>query len=323
MALSEVPAWSVHTLTATVNHSRTIDLSNRVVQPLLMSGVQVYSVALLSTLRFKWMRWCFLRGLRQQENERCLVWLSAQSPRAALHLPAALRPFGFKAGERAGATGREEAIGWWWGLLDGWGHAVGRTGPWKFPFVCFSFLGWEGFGMGGWWRGWGGGGGGCCGCGWVRVWGLGCEPDTAGSLLVSHGQKSSLGQWLAIWAQHSSHHPKKKNNRNSEMWCAGWWHRLTAAYSQLHSIVISTHVIKAKLKKAREDGAAFFLASGSVTSKPAFDNVRFFRSHQFTLYSPDVSTVLAAKVSLWVSIKLVMCQVTMFTLKINVPSAGL
>lgn len=52
--------------------------------------------------------------------------------------------------------------------------------------VCFSsFQGWEGFRVGvgvGVWVGVGGGG-------WVGVWGLGNEPATAGSLLVSHGQK--------------------------------------------------------------------------------------------------------------------------------------
>lgn len=53
------------------------------------------------------------------------------------------------------------------------------------------------------------------GSGWVGVWGLGSQPATAGSLLVSHGQKKAAldSAWLS---EHSTPITTQKN-RNSEM----------------------------------------------------------------------------------------------------------
>jgi len=46
---------------------------------------------------------------------------------------------GREQGPQGGPLG-EEGFGSWWGSLDGWGHALGRTGPGNFrcTFQCFS-----------------------------------------------------------------------------------------------------------------------------------------------------------------------------------------
>lgn len=236
MALSEAPAWNVLTLKTTVNHSRTIDLSNRAVlhtslpaSPALMSSVQVYSAALWSTSGFKWRRWCFQEDFRQEELEgaREVSGLTFSSAPTSCTSPSSCSLSLWiqgRGGSREG--GWEEGFGWWWGSLDGWGHALGRTGPGNFRCMFQLFSGWEGFGVGVgvWVQG---------GSGWFGVWGLGSQPATAGSLLVSHGQKKqswTLPGYLSAALQSS---PKKTGTQKWGL--HGWWHILTATYSQLHS----------------------------------------------------------------------------------------
>lgn len=72
--------------------------------------------------------------------------------------------------------------------------------------------------------------------GWEVVGGLGNEPATAGSLLVSHGQKKAALD--TAWLFERSTPAITQKNRNSEMCVHGWWHRLTEAYSQQSYLLI-------------------------------------------------------------------------------------
>lgn len=96
------------------------------------------------------------------------VWLNFQLSAHKLYFTFQLLSEPLDSREKAGATGRaggrrEEGFGLGDGgrgrLVDGWGHALGRTGLGNFRCMFQFFSGWEGFGVGvGLWIGGCGGG---------------------------------------------------------------------------------------------------------------------------------------------------------------------
>lgn len=248
MALSEGPAWDVHTLKTTVNHSRTIDLSNRVVlhislpaSPTLMAGVQEYSAALLSTSGFKWRRWCFQGDCRKAELEgarEVSAWTFSSAPASctspsSCSLSLWIQGRGGSRGHREGRWGRR-------GLVRGGGHWMRGGTPsggqaLEISVVRFNaFQGREGFG--------------------VWVWVEGClgtwRPASHSRKLASFTrtkQKSSPGHCPAVWVQNASHRPKKQ-----ELRIVVW---LTPGAAQhLYFLIVLT---KAKAS-ARENAFPFF-----------------------------------------------------------------
>lgn len=237
MALSEAPAWNVLTLKTTVNHCRTIDLSNRVVVDIFLPvspPLQVYSVVLLDTSVSSEGGGVF-SGRFQTGGDRGRargVWLDFLLSADKLHFTFQLLPVPLdsRQGRDQGPQGGRE--GSW---VDGRRGLDGGGGHWmgggmllgglalEISVVCFSSFqdgrGLElelefGFGLGG--------------SGWVGVWGLGSQPATAGSLLVSHGQKKqpwTVPGYLSTALQSS---PKKTGTQKWGL--HRWWHILTAAY---------------------------------------------------------------------------------------------
>ena len=86
------------------------------------------------------------------------VWLDFQLSAHKLHFTFQLLsvPLDSRQGREWGPQGGRVGGGVWVsvvrvrvrGLLDGWGHALGRTGPGNFRCMFQLFSGWEGFGVG-------------------------------------------------------------------------------------------------------------------------------------------------------------------------------
>lgn len=260
MALSEAPASNLCTLKKTVNHSSTIDLSNWVVlyislpiSLLLMPGIQVYSVALLKhfCLGVKEVEFSGRFSTGWVEGSVWGVWLDFQLSVYKLHftfqllcVPLDSRRVGWRGwgGGGARATGREggkEEEGFGWRRVTFWvGARSWANMAMEISVVCLSFCqdgrGLE-FGLG-----WG-----------VLVqldWGsedlASCQPQQEAFASFTWTKNSSPGHCLAIWAQHSDHHPKKQELINVV-------HTGGGPHSQLHSMFIFSYVDKGRTQKQR------------------------------------------------------------------------